>query len=314
MRFISLAEALPYESCAATIGFFDGVHEGHRFLISKLAAYARQKGLASLLITFNKHPRQVMQAAYQPRLLTTFEEKCAVLAQTEADFCLVLDFTPELAALSAQSFMQQMLKNRLRVASLWIGYDHRFGHNRSAGFEDYVAYGRLLQMDVLQAPAFSLGGTHVSSSAVRTFLNAGETALAAKCLGRDYEITGQVVGGFRIGRELGYPTANLKLTNAQKLIPKSGVYAVKVKGVGTQPKVYGGMLNIGTRPTLNNGDEITIEVHILDFKGDLYGDLLAVSFIQRLRDEKKFRTKAELVRRLRQDEQDVRNILAQYNK
>lgn len=312
MRFISLTD-VPYAACAATIGFFDGVHQGHRFLISRLAEYARRKDLASLLVTFDKHPREVMQSAYQPRLLTTFQEKCALLAQTEADYCVVLHFTPELAALSAQSFMEQTLKNKLRAEALWIGYDHRFGHNRNESFADYAAYGRKLQMDVLQAPAYSLDGTNVSSSAVRALLDAGETALAAKCLGRAYEITGRVVGGFRIGRELGYPTANLKVTNTQKLIPKSGVYAVRVRGIDTRSQSFGGMLNIGTRPTLDNSHETSIEVHVIDFDGDLYGDTLTLSFIRRLRDEKKFRAKAELIQRLQQDEQDIRHILAQNN-
>ena len=143
MKFITLTDPLPYQACVATIGFFDGVHRGHRFLIRQLTRYAAGHDLASLLITFRTHPRQVMQAAYQPQLLTTYDEKCEQLTTTGADYCLTLDFTTALAALSARRFMVEILKEKLSVKVLIIGYDHRFGHDRSEGFAEYVEYGRL---------------------------------------------------------------------------------------------------------------------------------------------------------------------------
>lgn len=310
MKFITLTDPLPYQACVATIGFFDGVHRGHRFLIRQLTRYAVGHDLASLLVTFRTHPRQVMQAAYQPQLLTTYDEKCEQLATTGADCCLTLDFTTALAALSARRFMAEILKEKLSVKVLIIGYDHRFGHDRSEGFAEYVEYGRELGMEVVRADAFAMGEVNVSSSMVRACLAEGEVGMAARCLTRPYEITGRVVHGFHVGHELGFPTANIQVEDAQKLIPKNGVYAVWVKGkTGGEEHVWGGMLNIGLRPTMENGENRTIEVHLLDFAGDLYGCRLTLSFVRRLRDERKFRNKGELVHQLREDEAMVRMIL-----
>lgn len=310
MKFITLTDPLPYQACVATIGFFDGVHRGHRFLIRQLTRYAVGHDLASLLVTFRTHPRQVMQAAYQPQLLTTYDEKCGQLATTGADYCLTLDFTTALAALSARRFMAEILKEKLSVKVLVIGYDHRFGHDRSEGFAEYVEYGRELGMEVVRADAFAMSEVNVSSSMVRACLAEGEVGIAARCLTRPYEITGRVVHGFHVGHELGFPTANIQVEDAQKLIPKNGVYAVWVKGkTGGEEHVWGGMLNIGLRPTMENGENRTIEVHLLDFAGDLYGCRLTLSFVRRLRDERKFRNKGELVHQLREDEAMVRMIL-----
>ena len=310
MKFITLTDPLPYQACVATIGFFDGVHRGHRFLIRQLTRYAVGHDLASLLVTFRTHPRQVMQAAYQPQLLTTYDEKCGQLATTGADYCLTLDFTTALAALSARRFMVEILKEKLSVKVLIIGYDHRFGHDRSEGFAEYVEYGRELGMEVVRADAFAMSEVNVSSSMVRACLAEGEVGMAARCLTRPYEITGRVVHGFHVGHELGFPTANIQVEDAQKLIPKNGVYAVWVKGgTGGEEHVWGGMLNIGLRPTMENGENRTIEVHLLDFAGDLYGCRLTLSFVRRLRDERKFRNKGELVHQLREDEAMVRMIL-----
>ena len=310
MKFITLTDPLPYQACVATIGFFDGVHRGHRFLIRQLTRYAVGHDLASLLVTFRTHPRQVMQAAYQPQLLTTYDEKCGQLATTGADYCLTLDFTTALAALSARRFMAEILKEKLSVKGLGIGYDHRFGHDRSEGFAEYVEYGRELGMEVVRADAFAMSEVNVSSSMVRACLAEGEVGMAARCLTRPYEITGRVVHGFHVGHELGFPTANIQVEDAQKLIPKNGVYAVWVKGkTGGEEHVWGGMLNIGLRPTMENGENRTIEVHLLDFAGDLYGCRLTLSFVRRLRDERKFRNKGELVHQLREDEAMVRMIL-----
>ena len=310
MKFITLTDPLPYQACVATIGFFDGVHRGHRFLIRQLTRYAVGHDLASLLVTFRTHPRQVMQAAYQPQLLTTYDVKCGQLATTGAAYCLTLDFTTALAALSARRFMAEILKEKLSVKVLVIGYDHRFGHDRSEGFAEYVEYGRELGMEVVRADAFAMSEVNVSSSMVRACLAEGEVGIAARCLTRPYEITGRVVHGFHVGHELGFPTANIQVEDSQKLIPKNGVYAVWVKGkIGGEEHVWGGMLNIGLRPTMENGENRTIEVHLLDFAGDLYGCRLTLSFVRRLRDERKFRNKGELVHQLREDEAMVRMIL-----
>lgn len=311
MRFLTLSDGMPAVACAATIGFFDGVHRGHQYLIRQVVQCAASRGQASLLVTFRRHPRQVMHADYQPQLLSTFEEKCALLAATGADYCATLDFTMELAALSARQFMADILRDKFGVRTLVIGYDHRFGHDRVAGFADYVEYGRELGMEVVRAEPFSMGGVNVSSSVVRACLCDGEVAMAARCLGRPYALSGTVVEGFHEGHGLGYPTANLQPEDPCKLVPKGGVYAVKVRLQGRQA-AFAGMLNIGTRPTLDNGDNRSIEVYLLDFSGDLYGCRLTLDFICRLRDEKKFRNKGELANQLRADEAAVRNLMCSH--
>ena len=311
MRFLTLSDGMPAVACAATIGFFDGVHRGHQYLIRQVVQCAASRGQASLLVTFRRHPRQVMHADYQPQLLSTFEEKCALLAATGADYCATLDFTMELAALSARQFMADILRDKFGVRTLVIGYDHRFGHDRVAGFADYVEYGRELGMEVVRAEPFSMGGVNVSSSVVRACLCDGEVAMAARFLGRPYAFSGIVVEGFHEGHGLGYPTANLQPEDPCKLVPKGGVYAVKVRLQGRQA-AFAGMLNIGTRPTLDNGDNRSIEVYLLDFSGDLYGCRLTLDFICRLRDEKKFRNKGELANQLRADEAAVRNLMCSH--
>ena len=293
----------------ATIGFFDGVHRGHRFLIDQVRREAAVRGLSSAVITFPLHPRQVLQSDYRPKLLTTPQEKLSLLEETGIDTCILLDFTPHLASLTAREFME-VLKNRYRIRALVIGYDHRFGHNRSEGFGDYARYGQELGIDVLPADAFRLptapDGSPVSSSLVRRLLLAGDAAQAAKCLGYPYFLNGTVVSGRRIGHQLGYPTANLQPDHPDKIIPANGVYAVRVE---TSGKTYGGMLNIGRRPTLDNGDDRSIEVHIFEFDRDIYRESLRLSFVQRIREERKFNSVDELAEQLHRDAETIRALL-----
>lgn len=302
MNFITSSEDKPFAiPNVATIGFFDGVHRGHRFLIEQVRQYAHSQGMPSLLITFRTHPRQVMQADYQPKLLSTLTEKKELLADTGADYCAILEFTSRMSHLSAREFMSEVLKDRLNVKMLVIGYDHRFGHGRTGGFSEYVEYGKELGIEVRRAEPLTLSEIPVSSSVTRAFLSEGEVEMAARCLMRPYALNGIVTSGFQIGRELGFPTANLQIEDMQKLIPKGGVYAVRVTDALTPSKVYAGMLNVGVRPTVGNGADLSVEVHILHFEGDLYGHQLTVEFMHRLRDEKKFRNKGELVNQLRAD-------------
>ncbi len=293
----------------ATIGFFDGVHRGHRFLIDQVRREAASRGLESAVITFPIHPRQVLQSDYRPKLLTTPQEKFALLAETGIDTCILLDFTPHLASLTAREFME-VLKNRYNIRALVIGYDHRFGHNRSEGFEDYARFGQELGIDVLPAEAFRLptapDGNPVSSSLVRRLLLAGDAAQAATCLGYPYFLNGTVVSGRRIGHQLGYPTANLQPDHPDKIVPANGVYAARVE---TEGKTYGGMLNIGRRPTLDNGDDRSIEVHIFDFDRDIYRKSLRLSFVQRVREERKFNSVDELAEQLHRDAETIRALL-----
>ena len=246
-----------------------------------------------------------MQSDYRPKLLTTPQEKLSLLEETGIDTCILLDFTPHLASLTAREFME-VLKNRYNIRALVIGYDHRFGHNRSEGFEDYARYGRELGIDVLPAEAFAPDGNPVSSSLVRRLLLAGDAAQAATCLGYPYFLSGTVVSGRRIGHQLGYPTANLQPDHPDKIIPANGVYAVRVE---TEGQTFGGMLNIGRRPTLDNGDDRSIEVHIFDFDRDIYRKSLRLSFVQRIREERKFNSVDELAEQLHHDAETIRALL-----
>lgn len=284
--------------CVATIGFFDGVHRGHRFLIRQVMEEARRRGLESAVITFDRHPREVLHSDFQPRMLSTTDEKTALLSATGIDRCCILPFTEQLAALSAREFMQGVLRDRLDVRCLIIGYDNRFGHNRAEGFDDYVAYGRELGIEVMRAEAFVLNGVNVSSSVVRSFLSEGEVEMAATCLGYRYALSGTVVGGVREGRRMGYPTANIDMQGISKLIPAHGVYAAVATAGGTD---YPAMMNIGNRPTFGT-NKTTIEVNLIGFTGNLYGEQLRVSFLRRLRSERRFPSEKELSEQLQRDE------------
>ena len=332
-----------YRTSVATIGFFDGVHLGHRYLIGEVAKAAHAEGRQSVAVTFDRHPREVLQSDYRPQLLTTTAQKVRLLHEAGADRVEVLHFTRELAAMSAREFMQEVLKQRLGVAKLFIGYDHRFGHNRTEGFADYVRYGREMGIEVVQnpelppAPAAAAEGegtacgavpvamAHVSSTAVRRLLAAGDVEGAARLLGRRHTLLGHVAHGFAEGRKMGFPTANLDTAGYPLLVPAPGVYVAAVKMLaddaqleattGAQLEASSGvllrdgwhraMLNIGTRPTFG-GTATTIEAHLLDFSGDLYGRPMAVAFFSRVRDERRFDSVEALEAQLRHDRETVR--------
>lgn len=312
MQLLCDTSDIAFRPSVATIGFFDGVHRGHRYLIEQVREAAAARGLASSVITFPMHPRKVMQSDYHPELLTTCDEKVTLLAQTGIDSCIMLDFTPEVARLSAKEFMS-ILKERYRIQALVIGHDHRFGHNRSEGFEDYVRYGKALGMEILLARAYTykreLAETEVtiSSSVIRRLLQEGNVSEAAEYLGYDFFLEGTVVGGYHVGRKIGFPTANLRVDDPDKMIPADGVYAVHVFLEG---KKYGGMLSIGYRPTLDNGPDRSIEVHIFHFNADIYNQPMRISFVRRTRPELKFNSMDELIERLHLDEAEIKGILS----
>lgn len=286
----------------ATIGFFDGVHRGHRYLIEQVKDVARMMGLKSMVITFDRHPRQVLYSDYMPQMLSTLDEKTAMVQAVGVDRCVVLPFDEDTASLSAYDFMKTVLKERLNVACLVIGYDNRFGHNRSKGFDDYVDYGKELGIEVKRAKAFVLNGVNVSSSVVRSFLSEGEVDMAAMCLGYHYSISGKVVGGVQEGRRMGFPTANISMDGMQKLVPAHGVYAVwATLDNGEQ---FPAMMNIGNRPTFQ-GDKTTLEVNLFDYSGNLYDRVLTVTFVRRLREERRFESEKALMRQLESDREEA---------
>ena len=290
----------------ATIGFFDGVHLGHRHLIQQVKMAGAQNGWCSSIITFPTHPRQVIQSDYQPQLLSSPEEKIELLATTGVDNCILLPFTRELSQLTAREFMQ-LLYDNYKVRMLVIGYDHRFGHNRAETFEDYCRYGQELGIHIMQATAYTQEQDKVSSSAIRRALLTGDITTASKYLGYNYFIEGVVVNGYKVGRKIGFPTANLQVDFPNKLIPSIGVYAVRVFVNGETHK---GMLNIGHRPTLNNGTNLSIEVHILNFEGDIYEQPMRIEFIDFIRPETKFSSVDELISQIQKDKEATEQRLS----
>jgi len=298
MKTISYIEQ-PLEPCVATIGFFDGVHLGHHHLITNVVDEARARELKSLVITFDRHPREVLQKDFQPKMLTTLDDKLLLLSKTEIDTCLVMPFTRQLSELSAREFMQ-WLSEKLNVKVLVTGYDNRFGHDRREGFDDYVRYGRELGIEVLQATPLVMGGINVSSSAIRRLVADGEVELAHKCLGYPYSLWSTVVHGEHVGTGLGFPTANLSMAElADRVIPAPGVYAVKVRLEGSVEWKHA-MTNIGTRPTFD-GQKLSMESHIFRCSDDLYGKKMLVSFMHRLRAEQRFDSREELMEQLKKD-------------
>lgn len=290
----------------ATIGFFDGVHRGHRFLIDRVIEEAQRSGMSSAVITFDRHPREVLQTDYQPDLLSTLDEKLLLLSKTHVDNIVVLHFDASLAALTAHDFMRDVLQGQLKVRKLIIGYDNRFGHNRSEGFDDYVCYGKELGIEVIRADAFLPDDVRVSSSVIRTCLREGRVEEANRLLGYDYTIESRIVSGYQNGRKMGFPTANLDVTRCQQLLPASGVYAVLVRlkdSVGWKR----GMMNIGHRPTFN-GRTTSMEVNLFNFSGDLYGQKLLVSFISKIRDERKFDSIDALAEQLQHDKVQINKL------
>lgn len=313
------------EACVATMGFFDGVHKGHQYLIDETRRVAAEQGLPSMIISFWPHPRTVLHSDFCPQLLTERDEREQLLKKTGVDYIHTMGFDAELAGLSARQFMESVLKEELHVSTLVIGFDHRFGNSRADGIEAYQTHARELGMTVVQArpvlfsevlepeqsPRIQIVSgkpeiTTISSSLIRRLILAGDMEGACKALGYPYSLSGTVVGGHHIGSNIGYPTANIQPLSPHKLIPVAGVYAVWVDLEG---KTCKGMLNIGRRPTLHAGSELVIEVHLLGFSGNLYGKILTIRFMKRFRQEEHFPDVEALVARMHKDRDYVESFL-----
>ena len=299
---------------AATIGCFDGVHRGHQMLVQMMVCEARKRGLKPIAVTFDRLPRQLFDPSFHPQLLSTLEEKEACLKALGVEEVIVLPFTHQLAALSAEAFMREILRDQLSVELLVTGYDHRFGHDRSEGFDDYVRYGQLLGIDVVRGDVAMMDDQMaVSSTVIRQMLaEEGRVEMMSDVLTRRYTLSGRVVSGEHIGHELGFPTANLEPDSQEKLVPASGAYAVWaiVDSGNTNPSEQRmpAMMNIGTRPTFE-GKQQTLEVHILKDVGNLYGQKMTVEFVSRLRDEQRFDKREALIAQLKSDRQTTEAIL-----
>ena len=289
----------------ATTGFFDGVHLGHRLVIERLVSMARKRGDESLVVTFWPHPRAVLQdGARELCLLTTLEEKKALLFGLGVDRVEVLDFSRAFAALTAEEYLRDVLQARFGVTTLLMGYDNRLGSDRlTAGELKGVAEGLGVELVELE-PFGRPGPTHVSSTVIRNLLLEGKVEAAEEMLGYGYSLTGVVVAGNHLGRTIGFPTANMRLYEPLKLVPGRGVYAVDVKVLGN---TYRGMTNVGLKPTVG-GTFRTIETNVLDFDEDIYGLPLTITFRRRLRDEVRFPSLPALRAQLEKDREACRLI------
>lgn len=289
-----------------TVGTFDGLHRGHRDLVERMVARARPSGLRSVLVTFDPHPLEVVRPDAAPRLLTAGDERLELLADIGLDYLAIVPFTPALARLDAEAFVGNVLEARFRMRELVVGYDHGFGRGRSADARTLQALGERRGFAVTVVPPVTLdGGEPVSSTAIRAAVAAGDLAAAAALLGRAYSMSGFVRSGSARGRDLGFRTLNVELGSPRKLLPPEGVYAVRV---ATPGGTYGGMMNLGARPTFGEHD-LRIEAHLFDAEGDWYGRWVRIEVIERLRDVRRFDDPAALMAQLGADERAARDVL-----
>ncbi len=306
--FRGLSDFKEKKQSIVTVGTFDGVHIGHQKIIHKINK--NKKDANSVLVTFYPHPRMVIQDDADVKLLNTLEEKIMLLKKTGLD-CLVIEpFTKKFSRKTALDFVRNILVNTLHIKKLVIGYDHRFGKNREGDFEQLEGYGELYDFKVKEISAQDIENVAVSSTKIRKALQIGDIKTANKYLGYNYLLTGKVVRGQGLGSKWNYPTINIQIANPYKLLPKNGVYIVSASLRSSQ---FFGIMNIGTRPTVN-GKNRTIEVHLLDFKADVYGDNIQVCMLDRLRDEQKFPSIEHLIEQIKLDEKKARALISLLSK
>lgn len=287
-----------------TIGTFDGLHIGHQEILKNLINQSKDSN--SVILTFFPHPRMVLQQGSDLKLLTTLQEKIDLFKKTELD-CLVIEpFTKEFSRLTALEFVRNVLKQQLKLEKLIIGYDHQFGRNREGDLEQLKEYGITYGFDVEEIPAQDIKNIAVSSTKIRKALTEGDIEKANSYLGYEYLLNGTIVHGRGLGKQYNYPTINIHIEESYKLIPKAGVYVVKT--TFNNQNLFG-IMNIGNRPTVN-GKKQTIEVHLLDFNTDIYGENIQIQLVYRLRDEKKFDSIEYLFDQIKEDEKQARKLIS----
>jgi riboflavin kinase/FMN adenylyltransferase len=293
------------EKTFVTIGTFDGVHFGHQKILDKLVSEAKKAGKKSVLLTFFPHPRMVLQKDAKIELINTIDERAQLLEKTGLDYLIIHPFSKAFSRTTALEFVRDILVNTFNISKLIIGYDHHFGKNREGNIEQLTEYSHLYDFNVEEIPAQDVNDVSVSSTKIRSALDAGNLKTANNYLGYNFTLSGTVVNGKQLGGQIGYPTANMDIKEDYKLIPKTGVYVVKSF---LEKNTVFGMMNIGNRPTIN-GNHQTIEVHFFDFNQDLYGKNLRVELLYFLRDEHKFDSVDSLVLQLKEDENTARKYL-----
>jgi len=309
MQVINDINEFEYDKkCAVTVGTFDGIHLGHREIIEKLNTVSAAKGLRSIVITFEPHPQIVLRnKTGNIKILTTLEEKLDIFSNLNIDIVYVIKFTKEFSETTAEGFYKNYLIDKIGLNDLILGYDHMFGKNREGNFDTLKLLSKKYDFTVDKVEEFKIDGGHISSTVIRNLLcEKGDVKTVSSILGRHYSIDGNVIEGKKLGKKLGYPTANIEISSEYKLIPKIGVYAVEVIN---NEKKYFGMMSIGKNPTVTDDETIKLEVNIFDFTEDIYGKKIRVNFIEYIRDEKKFDSLEELVKQLDLDKESTYKII-----
>jgi riboflavin kinase/FMN adenylyltransferase len=310
MKILENLQEIDFNGSAVSIGYFDGVHKGHAALLTRLVTQAKERGLKSVVVTFSIHPREALNANYVPKLITLNEERYRLLEAQGVDYCIVLPFSKEISGKSFKQFMDDYLIDKLNTKYLLIGHDHHFGCDRANGFDQYKQYGEEKGIVVEREDVFKVKDIVVSSSYVRREIQTGNIAGAKAALGYDYFIEGVVIPGYKVGKTIGFPTANVAVNDVRKLLPAAGVYAVTVEIEGTSKELKA-MLYIGARPTFVNMSETkSIEVNIFDFDEDIYQKKIKVNFKNYIREEQKFDSPSKLATQLNKDKQVVLNWFA----
>jgi riboflavin kinase/FMN adenylyltransferase len=292
------------------VGTFDGVHLGHQKIIARMIDLAKKTNGESVIFTFNPHPRKVVSPDERNlRLLTTLDEKIALFEQSGIDHLIIYPFTAEFAGLTYEEFVEQILVGQIHTKLLVVGYDHKFGKDRQGGFEFLKECADRHEFQIEKLDVLLLNESNVSSTRIREAIQHGDMETANSFLGYPFSLHGTVVEGQKIGRQIQFPTANIEASDPDKIVPGYGVYAVQAK---VQNKTYAGMLNIGSRPTINNNaDHRSIEVHLLDFDSDIYGEFIEVNFFKKLREEQKFSSLDTLKTQLSLDKEDTIRFFTQ---
>jgi riboflavin kinase/FMN adenylyltransferase len=304
--FRHISEVTTVKNSNVTIGTFDGVHLGHHKIFESLLRKSEESGGRNFLVTFEPHPRTVVNKNFNLGLLTTLDEKLKILDKCGIENVLVIEFTPEFSQINYEAFIEKYLVYGIGVKNIILGHDHKFGRNRSGDQECLLKYGKKANFGVTVIPPFSIEKVTISSTKIRNALYDGDVVKANKFLGRSYTISGSVIEGSKRGRLVGFPTANIKLDNRNKVIPKNGVYLVECEIENT---IYYGLMNIGRRPTFDNTNLIHLEVHILDFQKEIYNQFIRVNFLKRIREERKFGSAEELKNQILLDKESALNFI-----
>lgn len=300
------------KNSVATVGTFDGVHRAHQEIIREVVNRARMREGRSVVITFDPHPKEVVASPKgEVRLLSTMEERIALFEKLKVDLLFSIPFTPQFSRLSSHEFYSRYVVNGIGVSEVVVGFDHMFGRDREAGIGELVKMGQEFDFSVFAVHPYTVDGETVSSTRIRRALASGDLLRAEKMLGYPYRLSGRVVRGDGRGKKIGFPTANISPDSFRKIVPARGVYVVAAEARGGR---WYGMMNLGVRPTVTAGVAETLEVHLFDFSGELYGETVTVTFLRRLRDERRFAGVEELVRQLGRDREDALRVLTEQRK